>query len=86
MIEKFGIDPASLPQQFTSAKNFGNRVLIMDGDGACYEAASSYVHLDTAIRSLKTKILEAMYLTKCKEARVHLTPKGCRKNGRDHLI
>lgn len=86
MLEKFGIDPASLPQQFSSIKNLSDKILIMDGDGACYEAASSYVRLDTALRSLKTKILEAMYLTKCKEARVHLTPKGCKKNSRDHLI
>ena len=63
-----------------------DRVLIMDGDAACYEAASKYVKLDTAIRCVHMKILEAMFLTNCKKARVHITPAGCLKAGRMNLI
>lgn len=72
-----------LPDQF---KPSGDRVLIMDGDAACYEASSKYVKLDTAVRCVHMKILEAMFLTNCKKARVHITPAGCKKAGRGNLI
>lgn len=72
-----------LPDQF---KPSGYRVLIMDGDAACYEASSKYVKLDTAVRCVHMKILEAMFLTNCKKARVHITPAGCKKAGRGNLI
>nr|DAQ74810.1 MAG TPA: Exodeoxyribonuclease [Caudoviricetes sp.] len=67
-------------------KPTADRVLIMDGDAACYEAASKYVKLDTAIRCVHMKILEAMFLTNCKKARVHITPAGCKKAGRLQII
>ena len=81
-VGKFNL-PDELPDQF---KPSGDRVLIMDGDAACYEASSKYVKLDTAVRCVHMKILEAMFLTNCKKARVHITPAGCKKAGRGNLI
>lgn len=84
VLDRFGIQDEA-PFTFT-VKGDSNKVLVMDGDGACYASASTCARLDTAKRHLLTKIYEAMFLTKCSTARVHLTPKGCKKNGRDHLI
>lgn len=81
-VGKFNL-PDELPDQF---KPSGDRILIMDGDAACYEASSKYVKLDTAVRCVHMKILEAMFLTNCKKARVHITPAGCKKAGRGNLI
>lgn len=78
---KLGV-PTVLPNQFGIA---GKRILVMDGDAACYQVASAFKTLDTALRHFKMKILEAMFLTQCSTARVHVTPKGCLKAGR-HLI
>lgn len=75
--------PDDLPNQFEPS---GDSILIMDGDAACYEASSKYVKLDTAVRCVHMKILEAMFLTNCKHARVHITPAGCKKAGRGNLI
>lgn len=62
-----------------------NRVLLYDGDGSCYVHSAGVRKLDTAQRRLEKDILTMMYLAKCSSARVHLTPKGCRKNDR-HLL
>lgn len=61
-----------------------DRVLVMDGDASCYEAATTVVKLDTALRRVQEKILAAMYLTQSPAARVHITPEGSYKAGR-HL-
>lgn len=64
----------------------GNRLLLMDGDAACYEAASTCAKLDTAVRRVHLKILEAMFLTESTRAHVHITPESCKKAGRFNLI
>lgn len=61
-----------------------DRVLVMDGDASCYEAATTVAKLDTALRRVQEKILAAMYLTQSPAARVHITPEGSYKAGR-HL-
>lgn len=67
------------------AGNSDDRVLLYDGDAACYVHTAGVRGLETAKRRLETDILTMMYLAKCSSARVHLTPKGCKKNNR-HLL
>ena len=62
-----------------------DRVLLYDGDGACYVHSAGVRRLPTAQGRLEKNILTMMYLAKCSSARVHLTPKGCLKNNR-HLL
>lgn len=83
LLKKFGITPEQLPDEFQGFQL--GRVLIMDGDAACYQASATSKKLETAQRRFTTLIYEAMFLTKAETARVHLTPKGCYKNGR-HLL
>ena len=61
-----------------------DRILVMDGDASCYEAATTVAKLDTALRRVEEKIITAMYLTQSPAARVHITPEGSYKAGR-HL-
>lgn len=58
----------------------------MDGDAACYEAAATCAKIDTAVRRVHLKILEAMFLTDSTRARVHITPESCKKAGRFELV
>lgn len=83
ILERFGVDESSLGDQFAGC--IIGRTLILDGDGAAYRAAAKAKKLDTVVRRFKTSVYEAMYLTRAEYARVHLTPKGCYKNGR-HLL
>lgn len=61
------------------------RILLYDGDAACYVHTAGVKKLSTAQNRLEKDILTMMYLAKCDNARVHLTPRGCRKNNR-HLL
>lgn len=61
------------------------RLLLYDGDGACYTHTAGVKRIETAYNRFQTDILTMMYLTKCEHAIVHLTPSGCFKNGR-HLL
>lgn len=81
--DRFGVDISGLGSPFEGV--VVGRTLIMDGDSACYKVTTTAKKMDTAIRRFTTEIYEAMYLTKAESARVHLTPKGCFKNGR-HLL
>lgn len=62
-----------------------DRVLLYDGDAACYVHTAGVARITTAQNRLEKDILTMMYLAKCSSARVHLTPKGCLKNNR-HLL
>lgn len=62
-----------------------SNVLLYDGDGACYTHSAGVKNIGTCYRRLEKDILTMMYLTNCDSSRVHLTPKGCYKNGR-HLL
>jgi hypothetical protein len=62
-----------------------DRVLLYDGDAACYVHTAGVKGIQTAQNRLEKDILTMMYLAKCSSARVHLTPKGCLKNNR-HLL
>lgn len=61
------------------------RTLVLDGDSVCYELSAKYKTLETMQRHYETRVREYMFLAKSDSARVHLTPKGCLKNGR-HLL
>lgn len=67
------------------AQGSEDRVLLYDGDGACYIHTAGVRRLQTAQDRFERDILTMMYLTKCSSARVHLTPQGCKKNNR-HLL
>lgn len=83
LLNKFGVTQDVFSDDFTGCVL--GRTLIMDGDAACYKASATAAKLVTAQRRFTTLIYEAMFLTKAEFARVHLTPKGCLKNGR-HLL
>lgn len=79
------LDFSSLGQGVVSAPEGTGSVLLYDGDGACYTHSAGVKNIETCYRRLEKDILTMMFLTNCDHARVHLTPKGCRKNGR-HLL
>lgn len=81
--DKFKVNPSDIQQDFSNTVI--GRTLILDGDAACYRATADAKKLETAQRRFTTAIYEAMFLTGAETARVHLTPKGCYKNGR-HLL
>ena len=82
LLERFGVIDNDT-EQFAGV--VVGRTLIMDGDSACYNVTQNCVKLKTAQDRFVKKIYEAMFLTQSQYARVHLTPKGCFKNGR-HLL
>lgn len=82
MLSRFGVD--SLPEQVQGAVQ--GRVLIMDGDSACYASTADAKKLETAVRRFHTNVLEKMFLVNAESVRVHITPKGCLKNYRDWLL
>ena len=83
---KFGISPETLSNaNLYVPEGSDDRVLLYDGDGACYVHTAGVRRLPTAQGRLEKDILTMMYLAKCSTARVHLTPKGCLKNNR-HLL
>lgn len=87
ILEHFGVGVDALAELNTikSPKTSG-RVLLYDGDGACYDPQIIGVaKLETAVRRFESNILEQMYRANCSSARVHLTPEGCHKNGRKLL-
>lgn len=84
-----GLDAAALGggviNPATASTDSESNVLLYDGDGACYMHSAGVKNISTCYRRLEKDILTMMYLTNCETARVHLTPKGCHKNGR-HLL
>lgn len=82
-LSKFGLRQDNLPDTFSGY--VPGRVVIIDGDAACYKVCQKCAKLKTAQQRFTTAIYEVMFLTKAERARVHLTPKGCFKNGR-HLL
>lgn len=84
VLSRFGVTVETLDKFQDPAAGSG-RVLLLDGDGTCYQATATAKKLDTAMRRFEQQVLEYMFLAKCESARVHLTPKGCAKNGR-HLL
>lgn len=81
----FGISTATLNSNMFKPDQADDRVLLYDGDIACYAQTAGVRTLPTAQRRFEKDILTMMFLTKCSSARVHLTPKGCLKNNR-HLL
>lgn len=84
-LDFLGIDMASLNEGAIAAPEGEGNVLLYDGDGACYTHSAGVKNIGTCYRRLEKDILTMMYLTNCDHSRVHLTPKGCFKNGR-HLL
>ena len=77
-----GIDTDSAPDQFLGIQYTPGRMLILDGDGPCYEATASAKKLETAIKRFETTVLTLLFLTGCSDVTIHLTPKGCVKCNR----
>lgn len=89
MLEHFGLHTANLSEQVnftTPAMVVTGKTLLYDGDLACYEVTAGVAKIETALRRFERKIYETMFLARCNKARVHLTPKGCSKNGRGNLL
>lgn len=80
-----GISQETLTSNMFKPSGSDDRVLLYDGDGACYTVSAGVQRLGTAQSRLEKDILTMMFLAKCSTARVHLTPKGCLKNNR-HLL
>ena len=55
------------------------KILLLDADFLIYKAAAKAAKLDTAIRRFYTMVLEHMFLTGCKTARIFITPSTCAK-------
>lgn len=87
LLKRFGVDPKVLSTRTSvaSPKSTTGRILLYDGDGACYQHTNGVAKIETALRRFHADIETHMYLAKCSTARVHLTPRGCYKNGR-HLL
>lgn len=82
-INKFNIDVSCIAESGRVVPpSSKGRILLLDGDPLCYVAVNNAAKLDTAIRRFEQAILEKMYLTNCESVRVHLTPRGSKKNGR----
>lgn len=84
-LDHLGIDMASVGGGVIAPPSGEGNVLLYDGDGACYTHSAGVKSIDTCYRRLEKDILTMMFLAGCDHARVHLTPKGCFKNGR-HLL
>lgn len=86
-LSMYGLDSKALDSLniYKPAASTGN-ILLLDGDGACYESSAGVVRASTALARLERAILTTMCLAKCDTARVHLTPSGCAKNGRGLLL
>ena len=86
ILSKFGITSESLSKlDVYKPANSEGRMLLYDGDGGCYACTNGVAKIETALRRFEQDIYEKMYLARCSKARVHLTPRGCFKNGR-HLL
>ena len=84
-LEHFGVSSKVISDLGGKAPNLGGKVLLLDGDGCCYSAASQAAREATAIKRFQEEIFTEMYRAGCSSAVVHLTPSGCFKNGR-HLL
>jgi DNA polymerase-1 len=58
------------------------RVLILDGDGLCYDAAYTVDTIEAGILHIQSAVASLMRMTGCTSARVHLTAKDSKKAGR----
>lgn len=81
ILKRFGVQ--RVPATFE--RNTENPVLLLDGDSLCYKVTADCKKMKTAVQRFERSVLELLFLTRCSTARVHLTPKGCHKNGR-HLL
>lgn len=84
-LSQFGLDAKALQSQDTYKTSTAGSILLLDGDGNAYESAAGKAKPETALRHFERSIYEEMFLAGCEKARVHLTPRGCFKNGR-HLL
>jgi len=67
----------ALPSQFDRAVE--GRILLLDGDLLCYQAAATVKTLKTALRRFQTLVETERFLTEADEVRVHLTASNCTK-------
>lgn len=84
ILQHFKVAEDTLPD-FMEGRVIVGRTVSIDGDALCYRVTADCKKLETAHRRFITGVYEIMFLTGAEFARVHLTPKGCQKNGR-HLL
>ena len=84
ILQRFGVDTKALCTTPTVSvpNSHTGRVLLYDGDGACYQHTKGVAKIEIALRRFHEDIEMHMMLASCSSARVHLTPRGCYKNGR----
>lgn len=81
-----GLNAQTLSEHALYKPQATGKVLLLDGDGYCYEAAANAAKQTTAMSRFEREILGVMLMAGCETARVHLTPSGCLKNGRGLLL
>ena len=87
MLDHFGIDAKVLAGlNYFKPESSKGKILLFDGDAACYTSTAGVANIKTAINKFEKAIYTAMFLAGCEKARVHLTPRGCYKNGRRELL
>lgn len=74
-------DFKNLPEQFPPS--IPGRVLLLDSDFMCYQAAATVKNLDTAIRRFATLVETQRFLIDAEDVQVHVTPQGCVKCHRE---
>ena len=86
-LARFGIGAQTMNalSTFKPTSAAGN-ILLLDGDAACYKCTAGVMKIETAVNRFERTIYEMMFMAKCERARVHLTPRGCHKNGRKLLL
>lgn len=72
-----GVDLTTMPPMVKAS--IDTRTLLFDGDAAAYKAAATSAKMSTAVNRYWELVLEEMFLTQAKRARVHLTSRSCLK-------
>lgn len=86
ILAHFGVGDLSCNELDMFKVKQSGKTLLFDGDGICYNPEIvGAAKLETVLRRFEGAVLEMMFRAGCDNARVHLTPKGCFKNGR-HLL
>lgn len=84
-LSRFGLDAKALDTLDNYKVVKDGTLLLLDGDIVAYEVAAGKAKPETALKHFERRVYEIMFLAGCTKARVHLTPRGCFKNGR-HLL
>ncbi|QFP93564.1 hypothetical protein [Pectobacterium phage CX5] len=70
-------DFSDLPMQFPPPVE--GRILLLDSDFMCYQAAATVKNIDTAVRRFQTLVETQRFLVNAETVHVHITESGCQK-------